>query len=93
MHCLVLDCLLLAGDYSQASDRLKRFLAVSASIASARAHKAHAADLWSRMDCGVAARSVTEATTILSTCQAVADVDQRWKGLLSEEAVALEPLK
>eukprot|EP00879_Flechtneria_rotunda_P001652 GHRR01001812.1.p1 GENE.GHRR01001812.1~~GHRR01001812.1.p1 ORF type:complete len:395 (+),score=149.03 GHRR01001812.1:171-1355(+) len=77
------------GDHQIASDRLKRYLAIGAGLAGARAHKALAGELHAGLQAGPAERACVEAQHLMAGCLSAADVDApmyvRWRAVLQQE--------
>ncbi|KAF8071277.1 hypothetical protein HT031_001360 [Scenedesmus sp. PABB004] len=81
------------GDYTIASDRLRRYLAIGASLATARAHKVMAGEHHAQLQAGAAERACAEAQALLATCMSAADCDAAWRGVLSAELAEVERIK
>uniref|UniRef100_A0A383VYS6 BRO1 domain-containing protein n=1 Tax=Tetradesmus obliquus TaxID=3088 RepID=A0A383VYS6_TETOB len=81
------------GDFTIASDRLRRYIAIGSSLATARAHKVMASELLAKSEAGQAERSCLDAQQLLGVAMNAADIDGAWRAVLQQELADVERIK
>ncbi|KAF6260578.1 hypothetical protein COO60DRAFT_1700289 [Scenedesmus sp. NREL 46B-D3] len=81
------------GDFTIASDRLRRYIAIGSSLATARANKVLASELLSEAEAGQAERACLHAQQLLGACMSAGDTDGSWRAVLQQELADVERIK